>query len=184
MIEMPRNFEDDFRTFVDLHNYYRRLGGAETHWFFVEAEKALRHDLYIAAVLSFINGIEASIRTNVMYVKGKFDEESMRKIDIMKNALLLEARAIGMRVELLAFPDEADFEEKLNTTGRKIRPVELVRVRNNLCHGNVFEYFTKVPDTEETIFTSECLRDLALTIQGISQAWSKEVERFKKTQPS
>jgi hypothetical protein len=180
---MPDNFADRFRTFVDLHNYYRRLRGAETHWFFVEAEKALRHDLYIAAVLSFINGIEASIRTNVMYMQKKFDEESMGKVDIMKNTLLLEARSIGMRVELLSFPDEADFEEKLNSKGKNKKSVELIRVRNNLCHGNVFEYFQKVPDSEEIIFTSECLRGLALTLQSISQAWSKEIERFKEMQP-
>jgi hypothetical protein len=55
-------------------------------------------------------------------------------------------------------------------------------VRNNLCHGNVFEYFTKVPDTEETIFTPECLRGLALILKGISDGWSKEIERFKETQ--
>jgi hypothetical protein len=154
-------------------------GGAETHWFFVEAEKALRHDLYIAAVLSFINGIEASIRTNIMYVQNKFDAKSMGNVGIMKNALLLDARAIGLKVELLAFPDESDFEKKLNNSGRKFKPVELVRVRNNLCHGNVFEYFQNVPNTDEKIFTSECLRDLALTLKNISKEWTKEIERFK-----
>ena len=176
---MPDDIAEQFRSFADQHNYYRRLRGAETHWFFVEAEKALRHGLHIAAVLSFINGIEASIRTNVLYQQGKFDEESMSKVDIMKNALLREARAIGLQVEILAFPDEIDFEEKLNSKDKR---VELVRVRNNLCHGNVFEYFQKVPDTGETIFTSECLQGLALILKDISEKWSKEIERFKEFQ--
>ncbi|USX20950.1 hypothetical protein NHH82_01915 [Oxalobacteraceae bacterium OTU3REALA1] len=176
---MPDDIAEQFRSFADQHNYYRRLRGAETHWFFVEAEKALRHGLHIAAVLSFINGIEASIRTNVLYQQGKFDEESMSKVDIMKNAMLREARAIGLRVEILAFPDEVDFEEKLNSKDKR---VELVRVRNNLCHGNVFEYFQKVPDTDETIFTSECMQGLALILRDISEKWSKEIERFKESQ--
>ncbi|KAB8042539.1 hypothetical protein [Janthinobacterium aquaticum] len=175
---MPDDIAERFRSFADQHNYYRRLRGAETHWFFVEAEKALRHGLYIAAVLSFINGIEASIRTNVLYHQGKFDEESMSKVNIMKNRLLHEARAIGLKVEMLAFPGELDFEEKLkdNVT------VELVRVRNNLCHGNVFEYFQKVTGTSETIFTSECLQNLALTLKDVSEKWTKEIERFKESQ--
>ena len=176
---MPDDLAEQFRSFADQHNYYRRLRGAETHWFFVEAEKALRLGLHIAAVLSFINGIEASIRTNVLFKQGKFDEKSMSKVDIMKNALLREARAIGLRVEILAFPDEVDFEEKLNSKDKR---VELVRVRNNLCHGNVFEYFQKVPDTGETIFTSECLQGLALILKDISENWSKEIERFKELQ--
>lgn len=176
---MPDDIAEKFRLFVDHHNYYRRLRGAETHWFFVEAEKALRHDLHIAAVLSFINGIEASIRTNVLYQQGKFDEESMSKVDIMKNALLREARSIGLRVEILAFPGEVDFEEKLNSKDKR---VELVRVRNNLCHGNVFEYFQQVPETGETIFTPECLKGLASVLKEISGKWSKEIERFKELQ--
>lgn len=176
---MPDDFAENLRSFADHHNYYRRLRGAETYWFFVEAEKALRHGLYIAAVLSFINGIEASIRTNVLYQQGKFDEESMSKVDILKNALLLEARAIGLQVEILAFPGEIDFEEKLKSKDKR---VELVRVRNNLCHGNVFEYFQKVPETGETIFTSECLQGLASILKDISEKWSKEIERFKELQ--
>ena len=55
---------EQFRSFADQYNYYRRLRGAETHWFFVEAEKALRHGLHIAAVLSFINGIEAACKVS------------------------------------------------------------------------------------------------------------------------
>ncbi|MDY7539598.1 hypothetical protein RGU72_15200 [Undibacterium sp. 5I1] len=176
---MPDDIDEKWKSFADLHNYYQRLRGAETHWFFVEAEKALRHGLHIAAVLSFINGIEASIRTNILYQQGKFDEESMSTVDIMKNALLRDAQLIGLRVEILAFPGEVDFEEKLKS---KKKPVELVRVRNNLCHGNVFEYFKKVPDTGETIFTSECLQDLALILKDISEKWSKEIERFKELQ--
>ena len=61
---MPEDIAEQFRSFADQHNYYRRLRGAETHWFFVEAEKALRHGLHIAAVLSFINGIEAACKVS------------------------------------------------------------------------------------------------------------------------
>lgn len=175
---MPEDIAEQFRSLADQHNYYRRLRGAETHWFFVEAEKALRHGLHIVAVLSFINGIEASIRTNVLYQQGKFDEDSMGNATIMKNALLREAQSIGLRVEILAFPGEVDFEDKLS----KNKGVELVRVRNNLCHGNVFEYFQKVPDTDETIFTPECLQGLALILKDISEKWSKEIRRFKELQ--
>ena len=60
---MPEDIAEQFRSFADQHNYYRRLRGAETHWFFVEAKKALRHGSHIAAILPFINGIEASRTT-------------------------------------------------------------------------------------------------------------------------
>ena len=175
---MSEDIAEQFRSFADQHNYYRRLRGAETHWFFVEAEKALRHGLHIAAVLSFINGIEASIRTNVLYQQGKFDVDSMSNVTVMTNALLREAQSIGLQVEILAFPGEVDFKDKLKTKEK----VELVRVRNNLCHGNIFEYFQKVPNTGETIFTSECLQGLALILKDISEKWSKEIMRFKESQ--
>ena len=77
----------------------------------------------------------------------------------------------------MAFPNESDFQDKLLN---RRTPVELVRNRNNLCHGNVFDYFQILPETNEKFFSPECLKEIATTIKVISEQWATEIGEFRK----
>ena len=53
------------------------------------------------------------------------------------NALLEGLAKAGMPVTLLAFPDEQDLLTKIADGAPKLPHAEIVRVRHNLCHGNI-----------------------------------------------
>lgn len=175
---MAKDTSEKFKLFASKHNYSWRLRGAETHWYFIEGAHAFEEGLYLASLLSFFNGIESSIRTILMYVDSGFDNENLSG-KVLSNGLLLDAERIGLNIQCLAFPEESEFKSKL---GHKKPPVEIVRNRNNLCHGNVFEFISVVPETGEKIFTPECLKVLAKNVKEISENWSCEIDRFKKLQ--
>lgn len=172
---MTQSVDEKLKAFAVKHNFARRIGGAETHWYFIEGAQAFERGLYIASTLSFVNGIESSIRAILMYMDQGFENTDLTG-SVLSNALLKKAQRAGLDVGLLAFQNEDNFEQKL---GNKRTPVELVRHRNNLCHGNVFEYIQTVPETEDRIFTPEFLAPVASEINELSKKWSKEVARFK-----
>lgn len=99
---------------------------------------------------------------------------------ILNNKLLISARAAGLPVEKLAFPGEADFIEKLESTGPKKINVEIVRVRHNLCHGNILEYINKELGESNKFFTPECCLNLAMQLLIVSKAWVEELSKFRK----
>jgi hypothetical protein len=160
-----------------VHNSARRLGfAAQTHWYFAEAKGSLRDGRFLASVLCVFNGIEASVRwlhaahfpKNEAYLEG---------VPIFGHGLLRDLESLGYKVEVLAFPGETDFLSKIKS---KKPQVELLRHRNNLAHGNVTEFFQSSPESDERIFSPECLRDLANTLEEVSNAWLREVERYRE----
>ena len=176
---MTQSVDEKFKAFAVKHNFAHRIDGAETHWYFIEGAQAFESGLYIASTLSFLNGIESSIRAILMYLNQGFENTDLTG-SVLSNGLLKQGLNVGLNVGLLAFQNEADFVVKL---GNNRTPVELVRHRNNLCHGNVFEYIQTVPETGERIFTPEFLAPIASEIKDLSEKWSKEVARFKSEWP-
>nr|WP_233341278.1 hypothetical protein [Escherichia coli] len=64
----------------------------------------------------------------------------------LSNALLRRAHRAGMPVTLLAFPDEQDLLTKIADGAPKLPYAEIVRVRHNLCHGNILEHIITASD--------------------------------------
>ncbi|WP_426727369.1 hypothetical protein [Enterobacter cloacae complex sp. 288G10] len=50
----------------------------------------------------------------------------------------------GMPVTLLAFPEEQDLLTKIAEGAPKRPYAEIVRVRHNLCHGNILEHIIQL----------------------------------------
>lgn len=176
---MTQSMDEKFKAFAVMHNFVHRIDGAETHWYFVEGAQAFDRGLYIASTLSFLNGIESSIRAILMYLDQGFENTDLTG-SVLSNGLLQRAQDVGLDVGLLAFQNEDDFAQKI---GNKRTPVELVKHRNNLCHGNVFAYIQTVPETGERIFIPEFVAPVASEIKNLSEKWSKEVARFKSEWP-
>lgn len=128
-----KEYEEKF--FFMHHNL-----GAEVHWFFTQAVQALKSELYLPACTSFINGIEASVRVTMAQLEKPTRVKELDPIKTLSNRLLNSAKELGLPVEALAFPNEGDFLEKLETKRQNQINVEIVRIRHNLCHGNILEY--------------------------------------------
>lgn len=160
-----------------LHNYRRRIGGAEMHYFFVEGKEAYRHGLYIASATCLLIGIEASVRAlHAYHVRGG-DDLKLNPGQTLSNALLHKARCVGLKIEILALEEDEEFERKMALGQQRQEPVEIVRLRNNLCHGNVKEFFTHIED-QGTFFTPEALKKLCEQLLNIIEPWTEEIGRF------
>jgi hypothetical protein len=82
---------------------------------------------------------------------------------------------------LLAFPNETNFNEKLNTRKPNRIDVEIVRQRNNICHGNIFEFVNRDLGLENSFFTPVSLRKLAFELLDISGNWAEKLGDFRRS---
>ena len=94
----------------------------------------------------------------------------------LSNSLLRAALDAGLPVETLAFPGEADFSSRIRS---KQPYAEIVRVRHNLCHGNVLEWVNTSLGKDYAMFTPECLRPLTETLLKRSVEWTAALGSFR-----
>lgn len=171
--------EDLRRSLEERNHYINSLRGAEMHWFFVQAVQAIDQDLYLPGVVALINGIETSLRVTMKQLQG---QELMQDIDLgptLSNSLLCRANESGLPVSILAFPQEADFKSKLQ---KKQPYAEVVRVRHDLCHGNVLEFLNDDLGEDNVFFTPESLRNLSAILRNLCYEWAKELGVFRRTE--
>ncbi|WP_201294554.1 hypothetical protein [Colwellia sp. 20A7] len=153
--------------------------GAEVHWFFHEALKALKSELYLSACSSFVIGIEASIRFTQAQLESNEIVNKLDPIKTLSNRLLKVAKENGLPIEKLAFPSETDFNGKLLSTKPDLVNVEIVRLRHHLCHGNILEFRNSELGDSDILFTPECVRDLAYDLYQLSKNWVSALAEFR-----
>lgn len=157
------------------------LSGAEMHWFFIQGLKAIRLNLHIPAASSLLNGIEASIRiTYAQLSTSKELPDGLSPFQCLSNKLIKQANEIGMPVELLSFPEEDNFFEKLQTKKPNLKSVEIVRQRNNICHGNILEFAKNDLGDDNVFLTPECLREFNSDLLEISFKWADGLGQFRE----
>lgn len=164
--------EEEEKTF-----FFKQHLGPEVHWFFVQASQALEAELYLPACTSFLNGIEMSIRMTMTQIKSS-DRRVSNSVDLgktMGNKLLRCSKEEGLPIDALAFPGERNFLENLKTQ----EDVMVVRIRHNLCHGNILEYINSELGEGREFFTPECCRELAHILYEISKKWAIELGQFR-----
>lgn len=155
--------------------FLRAFAPSPFHWHFHQAYEALQKDLFLPGASGLLNGIEASIRTTLCELEGRPLDGDQGTV--MSNRLLREAQDKGINTSVLAFPDEDDFAEKV-ASNRREDAVRLVRVRNDICHGNFQGYVESHPEMG-TYFTPECLAPLSARLLEISFVWTRELAKFK-----
>lgn len=154
----------------------RAFAPSPFHWHFQQASDALESDLYLPGLSGLLNGIEASLRTLCSRVIERPLDGDLGRV--MSNPLLKEAKEIGLKIEKLAFPREENFLEKVN---RRKDPVQLVALRNDICHGNFNAYNRNLPGIGE-LFTPECLGPVAAELLDVSYNWALEVSGYMEKQ--
>ena len=154
-------------------------GNPLIHWFFVQAVDALEHELYIPACSSMLNGIEASLRITMHQLEKSEDIFNLSPYQVLSNPLISTAKDCGLPVHTLALSHENDFESKLNSKKPNRIDVEIVRIRNNICHGNIAEYLSGEPGGGFLILTPECLREVAFELIDTSRLWAYSLGMFR-----
>lgn len=149
------------------------------HWFFVQAIDALEHELYLPACSSILNGIEASLRLTMHQIEGSGNVFNLSPYQVLSNPLILKAKNLGLPIHELALSYEIDFESKLNSKKPNRIDVEVVRIRNNICHGNIAEYINRENGMEFLALTPECLREVAFELVNISRLWAYSLGLFR-----
>lgn len=155
------------------------LGDPAIHWFFIQAINALEHELYIPACSAILNGIEASLRRTLHQMEKPDDITILSPYKVLSNALVSRAQDLSLPTQALSFPNEIDFNDKLASRKPNRVDIEIVRVRNNICHGNILEYIAVIPETNGTLLTPECLRDLAWDLIDVSWSWVYSLGLFR-----
>lgn len=165
----------------DRNHFFESLCAAELHWFFVQGFDAISIGFFVPGVSSLLNGIEASLRVTIAQVTADTKQiEKLSPYKVLSNNLITNAKELGMPVEALAFPGEDDFLVKLMSEKSKRLDVEVVRHRNNICHGNVFEFINRELGPENSFFTPESLKPLALTLVDVSQSWAERLGQYRR----
>ena len=166
---------------AEANFFFEALSAAEFHWFFVQGLTALRAELYLPGVSALLNGIEASLRVTMHQLTvdptGGTEPSPYR---VLSNLLLCSARNAGLLVEALAFPGEDDFADKLTSPKGARRDVLVVALRNDICHGNIFEFITPKDDQIDAFFTPDALRGVSAVLLGISFEWAKALGDFRR----
>ncbi|AHF01737.1 hypothetical protein THIAE_08180 [Thiomicrospira aerophila AL3] len=178
--EIQKFIEVGQREYQEKVFFAERGLGAEVHWFFTQAVQALKSELYLPACTSFLNGIEASLRVTISQVENPARVEELDPIKTLSNRLLKSAQDAGLPVEYLAFPEESDFLEKLKSKKPNLVNTEVVRIRHNLCHGNILEYINADLGEDNAFFTPECCRELAHILHKVSKQWAEELGVFRR----
>ena len=154
--------------------------GPEVHWFFTQALQALKTELYLPACTSFLNGIEASLRITMSQLDNPVRVVELDPLKTLSNRLLKSALDMGLPVETLAFPEEDNFIERLESKRPYQICTEVVRVRHNLCHGNILEYINTDLGQDYAFFTPECCKELAHLLYKLSKEWTKQLGSFRR----
>lgn len=180
--------DEEFRGFIEIgHREHRERVffaeqdlGAENHWFFTQAVEALKSELYLPACTSFLNGIEASLRVTMSQVESPARVEALDPVKTLSNRLLKSAQYAGLPVQALAFPEEGDFLERLASKKPDQVNAEVVRVRHNLCHGNILEYINTDLGEDNIFFTPECCKELSHLLYKVSREWADQLGVFRR----
>lgn len=132
------------------------------------------------ACTSFLNGIEASIRVTLTQVENPVRVTELNPVKTLSNRLIKSAQDSGLPVNALAFPDESNFLVNLGSKKPNVVHVEVVRIRHNLCHGNILEYINVELGEGNAFFTPECCRELVHTLHSVSKKWASELSQFRQ----
>jgi hypothetical protein len=161
--------------------FFKHLNAAEFHWFFIQGVEALIKGYYIPAVSTFLNGIEASLRITICQVSNPgHNNIELSSYKVLSNNLIKNAKELGLPTSALAFSNEKDFETKLETLKPNIINVEIVKQRNNICHGNILEFINTELGDENSFFTPECLRELSFELLNICGNWVEQLGIYRK----
>lgn len=166
----------------ERNHFFECFSAAEFHWFFVQGLDSIKHEFYVPGVSSLLNGFEASLRVTIAQVSTheKIIEE-ISSYRVLSNNLLKDGMSLGIPVNKLAFPEEADFISKLNSEKSSRLDVEIVRLRNNICHGNIFEFINRELGPENSFFTPESLKPLAYNLLDIAHLWADSLGKYRRS---
>lgn len=166
---------------AEANFFFESLSAAEFHWHFVQGLTALRTELYLPGASALLNGIEASLRVTMhQLTSDPIGGPEPSPYRVLSNVLLASAGEGGLPVGALAFPGEDDFAEKLASPKKDRRDVEVVRLRNNICHGNIFEFITPKSGEVDAYFTPDALRGVSAVLLGVSFEWAKALGDFRR----
>lgn len=165
----------------ERNHFFEWLCASEFHWFFVQGLDAIRFGFYVPGVSSLLNGIEASLRITISQIQSSdiaTPEPSQYKV--LSNNLIKQADELGLPISLLALPGELDFRKNLLTQKPNKIDVEIVRLRNNICHGNIHEYINTERGPKDSFFTPLSLKDLSEKLISVSILWAQELGKVRR----
>jgi hypothetical protein len=173
-----------YSQFHEVRNlFFESLCAAEQHWFFVQGHDAYVQELYLPALSSLLNGIEVTLRVTLHLLNKPPETLEARDLSpyrVLSNRLILDAHQAGMPVQYLAFNDETAFFEHLKSEKPNKFDVEIVRLRNNICHGNVMDFVNTELGPRNSFFSPDLLKTVTEKVLAISADWCESLGHFRR----
>jgi hypothetical protein len=171
------DIDEKFHLFAKQHNSRWHIRYGEVAPFFTDGYACVAHGQNLAACLSFITGIEMSLRLPLLHAKG-FDirrawDTTGTGVPLLSNDLLVKAGEIGLPIRLLRYgrdPKESIFLSNLLCEKHENR-ANIVRLRNNICHGNL-NIFVEEKDGIAMVHNSEIEKE-AKELEAVVAAWTE-----------
>ena len=168
---------EKFHLFAKQHNSRWHIRYGEVAPFFTDGYACVANGQNLAACLSFITGIEMSLRLPLLHAKG-FDirkawDPAGTGVPLLSNDLLIKASDIGLPIKFLRYgrdPEESIFLTNLHSEQHGKR-ANIVRLRNNICHGNL-NIFVEEKDGIALVRNSEIEKE-AKELEAVVTGWSK-----------
>jgi len=98
--------DEKFRLFAKQHNSHWRIRFGEVDPFFTDGYACVAHGQYLAACLSFITGIEMSLRLPLLHARGLDIQQAWDPntgVPLLSNELLVRASDIDLPIKLLRY---------------------------------------------------------------------------------
>lgn len=134
-------------------------------YYFHEAVLSLKRELYIASLLSFINGIEASLRRSCCWLHP--EENDISRVGNFGISLLKRAHEkYGLPIHLMRM--KKDTKDVITLLKENKKP-EIVVIRNYICHGNTSPF--AMESGIGNVFVPKMLKDIVLEVADLSARW-------------
>lgn len=167
-----------WKLFVKQHNTGLKFTYGEVKPFFDDGFTSFENGTYLAACLCFITGVEMTLRLPFLFENGLDISHAYKsnQVPLLNHGLLRRAKAAGMPVEMLAYPDETNFLSKIGSQKVEDR-VRIVRLRNNICHGNLDIFVKgKAGNPDVKIVDNEDIKQEAIHMDRIVLLWADGFE--------
>ncbi|AZM96055.1 hypothetical protein [Vreelandella venusta] len=165
-----------------------RAKAPEVHFHLEEAYTCLENELYIASCLCSITFIDISMRYLYAALENVEGDNSgqWKTIDLtvkpkisdntyMDRGMLKRLRDRGVDISPLALEGLPDLNKILDIDKGKPK---IRCLRDDLCHGNVANYFERTPEGE--VFHPELMKQQAHELYSAANAWLNEFQKCKE----
>ncbi|GCA49921.1 hypothetical protein KGO5_02367 [Sinorhizobium sp. KGO-5] len=130
--------------------------------------------------LAMSSEVHAAAKPLLKFLNVAMATRDLSPYRVLSNNLISQAEAAEMRAKYLAFNDGKTSSQISNWKNPNRVDVGIVRLRNNICHGNVMDFVNVEPGPDSAFFSPELLSPVTERVLAICADWCEALGPFRK----